>query len=213
MHLTVELSVDLALLTQALDHPETDIVTTLHLLAAEARRAVPSYLGMSLTTAGEAPFSFNALEEDPRPEDVRNSLLVPLGPGGPYDAAAAGSTLVLYAAQPGALVDLAADLSWLTGIALAKYSLDQHLSTIARTPDEGTVHATSTINQAIGVLIGRGYPPEQAHDKLASQAADVGTDRYTAAIHILRALPTEPDAPPYRDGHPELRPPTTPAGC
>ncbi len=192
MHITAALSVDLALLTQAIDRPEIDILDTLNRLAADARRAVQSYLGLSLTTAGDAPFTFNALERHATPEDVRSSLLMPLPHSGTGNAAA-GPKLILYAAQAGAFVDLAADLSWLTDVQLCDYALDQHRSMIALPSTEPTVHATSVINQAIGKLIGRGHLPDEAHKKLTAQALDAGTNRYDAAICILstsRRMPT-----------------------
>lgn len=192
MRITAAFSVDLALLTGALDRPEADIAQTLHQLAAEARVGVRSYLGLSLTTAGETPFAFTALEGHATPQDVRSSLLMPLSRGA-TDNAAAGPALILYGGQAGAFVDLAADLSWLTGVELSEYALDQHLSTIALPPAEVTVHATSVINQAIGVLIGRGHPPDEAHEKLTAHAVDAGTDRYAQAARILSALATDPD--------------------
>lgn len=52
MHITQALSVDLALLTQAVDRPEIDIDQTLHQFAAVVGSAVRSYLGLSLTIGG-----------------------------------------------------------------------------------------------------------------------------------------------------------------
>lgn len=93
--------------------------------------------------------------------------------------------LVLYAGSPGAFVDLAADLAWLTARPLSDFVLDQHL-TIPAGSDTGTqLSAASVINQAIGVLIGIGYTPRQADLRLDSQAAHAGTDRYAAAQLIL----------------------------
>lgn len=179
----------LALLTQALDRPETDIVETLHQLAGDARLAVRSYLGMSLITIGDVPFTVTALEDHAKPDDVRSSLVMPLPHSGTGNA---GSTLILYAAQPGAFVDLAGDLSWRTGVEPSEYALDQDLSMIGHPATQPTVHATSVINQAIGVLIERGHLPDQAHERLNAQAADAGTDRYGAAAHILNTPPTIP---------------------
>jgi hypothetical protein len=94
----------------------------------------------------------------------------------------------LYAGSPGAFVDLAADLAWLTARPLSDFVLDQHL-TIPTPSNTGTqLHAASIINQAMGVLMGRGHTPEQAHRQLDSQAADAGTDRHAAAQLILAAL-------------------------
>lgn len=190
MHITRALSVDLALLTQALDQPEVDLVQTLQQLAADARLAVRSYLGLGLSlTAGDTPFLLAALEENAAPEDIRGSLRMP-SPIGGVDDAEGGCALVLYAARAGAFLDLAADLSWLTGVELSEYPLDQHLSIVAYPSTANTVHTDSVINQAIGVLIGRGHPPDEAHKKLTAQAIEVGTDRYTAAVRILRTLAT-----------------------
>ncbi len=190
MHITEALSVDLALLTQALDRPEIDIVQTLDRFAVDARLAVRSYLGLSLTTGGEAPFAFTALEENATSEDIRSSLLMPLPVSG-VDYAEGGCGLVLYAARAGAFVDLAADLSWLTGVELSDHPIDQHLSTIAFPSTESTVHTNSVINQAIGVLIGRGHPPNEAHKRLTAQTVELGTDRYNAAVQILSTLATD----------------------
>lgn len=192
MTVNAALSVDLALLTQALDRPEIDIVETLHEFAADARTAVPSYLGLSLTIARDTPFTCTVLEDLATPEDVRSSLLMPLRQGG-TETAATDSAVILYGAQPGALVDLAADLSWLTGVQLDEYALDQHLPTIGTSSTPPTIHATSVINQAIGVLVGSGHPPEEAHQRLTAQAVDAGVDRYGAAVRILTALSSDAD--------------------
>lgn len=193
MHITQALSVDLALLTRAVDRPEIDIVQTLHQFAVDARIAVRSYLGLSLIAAcDEPPFTFTALEEHATPGDIRSSLLMPQT----VDRTDNAAILVLYAARAGAFVDLAADLSWLTGVDLSDYCLDQHLSTIAVHCTEPTVHTNSVINQAIGVLIGRGHLPEEAHKRLTAQAVEVGTHRYAAAVHILSTLTTDTDWSP-----------------
>lgn len=196
MNITAALSVDLALLTQALDRPGTDIVNTLHQVAADARLTVRSYMGLTLTTGGDAPFTFTVLEDHARSEDVRSSLLVPLPHAGTGNVAA-GAALLLYGARARTFVDLSADLSWLTGVELSHYALDQHLPTGALPSSEAMVHDTSVINQAIGVLIGRGHLPDNAHEQLTAEAADAGTDRYAAAVHILRTLAT--DAEPTHD--------------
>jgi hypothetical protein len=101
--------------------------------------------------------------------------------------------LILYAGSPGAFVDLAADLAWLTARSLSDFILDQHLTPAAGSLQEGQLRAASAINQALGVLIGRGYTPQQAHGELDTQAAHAGTDRHTAACHILAKINTGDD--------------------
>ncbi len=193
MDITATLSADLALLAQVLDRPRTDLAEMLRRLVTDARSAVSSYRGLSLTTGGDAPFIVTLLQEETAAEDVRTSILVPLRHGtGPVDARPA---LILYAAQPGAFVDLAADLSWLTGIAPREYALDQHLSTIDLVPTGPPLRVASVVNQAIGVLIGRGHPPEQAREELAALALAAGTGPHGAAVDLLRCLSTEAVGP------------------
>ena len=102
--------------------------------------------------------------------------------------------LIFYARTPGTFVDLAADLAWLTGRPPSDFALDQHLSVPAGSDAGTSLRAASVINQAIGVLIGRGYTPRQAHSKLDTQADRAGTDRYTAAQFILDTLTAEDPA-------------------
>ena len=72
--------------------------------------------------------------------------------------------------------------------------IDQHLSVPAAS-DTGTyLRTASVINQAIGVLIGRGYNPGQAHRELDTQADGAGTDRHSAAQFILDTLTAEKPA-------------------
>ena len=68
------------------------------------------------------------------------------------------------------------------------FALDQHLSAPAGSDAGTSLRAASIINQAIGVLIGRGYTPRQAHSKLDTQADRARTDRGTAAQVILDTL-------------------------
>lgn len=194
MHVTAALSRDLALLARALDEPGSDLASTLHELTTGARLAVGSHLGLRLTTAGDAPFTVTALEDHARPQDARSSLMVRL-PGQGDDLAA--GTLVLYASRAGAFVDLAADLSWLTGVDLSSCVLDQHLPLDVPAPHEPTVHATSVVDQAVGMLLGRGHLPDAARAGLDARAAADGTDRYAAAARTMAALEAgeEPPAP------------------
>jgi hypothetical protein len=69
---------------------------------------------------------FTALECEAR-TDVLSSLLLPL-PGAPRAAGEPSIALVLYAARPGAFVDLAADAAWLTDRPLSSFVLDGHLA-------------------------------------------------------------------------------------
>ena len=140
----------------------------------------------------DPPFMFTTLE-DGVADDVRTSLRLTLA--GVGDGRASPSVaLIFYAGTPGTFVDLTADLAWLTGRPPSDFALDKHLS-VPVGPDAGTsLRTASVINQAIGVLIGRGCTPEQAHRELDTQADSAGTDRHTTAQFILDTLTAEDSA-------------------
>jgi len=131
---------------------------------------------------------------------VGASLLVPdlrlspsLGPG-EAPLTADRVTLVLYAGRAGAFVDLAADLALLTGTDLGDVVLDRHLTP---PPNGGPVlERESIINQAIGVLIGRGRTPQQAWAHLDTRATLDGTNRWTASARLLDDLFRHPSLGP-----------------
>ena len=191
MKISAALAADLGILTAALDGPDADVLHSLHQLGVDAQAAVPTYLGLSVTFDGsDPPFTFTTLE-DGTADNVRTSLrLTPLARVD--DGRAAPSVaLILYAETPGTFVDLAADLAWLTGRPPSDFALDQHRSVPAGSDAGTSLRAASVVNQAIGVLIGRGYTPRQAHSKLDTQADGAGTDRYTTAQFILDTLTAE----------------------
>jgi hypothetical protein len=156
-------------------------------LGVDPQAAVPTFLGLSVTAAGsDPPFTFTIFEEDAA-NGVGASLSLTL-PGVDEGWASPSVALILFARTPGTFVDLAADLAWLTGRPPSDFALDQHLSAPAGSDAGTSIRAASVINQAIGVLICRGYTPRQAHSKLDTQADGAGTDRYTTAQSILDTL-------------------------
>jgi hypothetical protein len=185
---TALLGAELASLTAALDKPGTDIGAGLRRLAASAAAAVSSYLGLSVfITRDESPFTVALLEDGVTAGDIGTSIVLVL-PG--IDDGVVTVAFILYARAPGAFVDLAADMAWLTGHPLTDFALDEHLTP----PDTATpLVQESAINQAIGVLIGRGYTTQQAQWELDTQAAHRRTDRLTIARLILARLPPSGD--------------------
>jgi hypothetical protein len=188
MTISAAVAADLGILSAALDEPGADVLHSLHRLGVDAQAAVPTYLGLSATVDGsDPPFTFTTFADDAA-DNVRTSLRMTL-PAHVGDGRAAPSVaLILYAEAPGTFVDLAADLAWLTGRPPSDFALDQHLSVPACSDAATYLRTTSVINQAIGVLIGRGYAPRQAHSKLDNQAAGARTNRHTAAQVILDSL-------------------------
>ncbi|MGO8963041.1 hypothetical protein [Mycobacterium sp.] len=188
MKIGAALAADLGILTAALDEPGADVLHSLRRLSVDAQAAVPTYLGLSvIVTGSDPPFTFSTLE-DGAADNARTSLRLTLLAGVGDGRAAPLVALIFYAATPGTFVDLTADLAWLTGRPPSEFALDQHLSVPAGSDTATYLRPTSVINQAIGVLIGRGYTPRQAHSKLDTQADGARTDRYTAARFILDAL-------------------------
>jgi hypothetical protein len=195
--ITPGLAVELGLLTQALDLPGTDVAETAARLASDAQTAVESYLGLSvLITAHRSTFDLTVLNPGTQPEHIRASLLIPMSPG-PVNVGTASApvALVVYAATPGSFTDLAADLSWITGRDLTEFRLDEHLALPPSYADHSPIAAMSSVNQALGVLIGRGSTPEQAERDLHARAVTAGIDVLAAATLILASL-TQPAANP-----------------
>lgn len=186
--ITAALAAELEILTAALDQPGADIAHSVSQLALNAAAAVTTYLGLSvLVSRSEPPFAFTALADGVAADDIRTSLqmvLPDVGDDGDRPMVAVN----LYAGSPGAFVDLAADLAWLTARPPSDFVLDQHL-TLPTSSDAGTQPlGASVVNQAIGVLIGRGYTPEQADRELDTRAARAGTGRHAVAQLILAKL-------------------------
>lgn len=193
MNITAALAADLRLLTAALDETDTDIAATLHQLAADTIAGVPSYLGLSVVVSGNDPlFTSTVLLDGVDPADVRTSLQLRL-PGLGDSRSPSSVAIILYAGTPGTFVDLAADLAWLSARPLADFILDQHLAITTKSITAGQLRAASTINQAIGILIGRGHTPQQASRELDTQADHARTDRLSAAHHILALLTADTD--------------------
>lgn len=200
MEITATQAADLTPLTAALHDPAadpaTDIADTVLVLAADARLAVRSFLGLTVTVtiAGHAGgaadpvvLRLTLLDEDLDPSDIATSLRLP----GPTDGAGPGPpgiAVVLYAATPGAFVDMAADLSFLTGREFAAADLDQHRGLAAEADITGVLQVETAVHEAIGVLIARGRTREQAYAELDGLADAAHTHRAAEASRILTAL-------------------------
>lgn len=183
MEIGATLAAELDLLTDALNDPSVDIAETLRAMADATRSAVPSFLGLSLVALGAgAPVTFTAMEAGTI--EVRTSLMLPLlRPSGLEPRRAV--SLIIYAGRAGALVDLAADMTWLTG--LDGFELDGHLSLPAQQGTHGALQAESIVNQALGLLIGLGYLPDEADRELGRRSTAEGTTRSASAEQILEA--------------------------
>jgi hypothetical protein len=205
VEISAALAADLAILTEALDDPNLDLTQTMHDLARAAATAVASYIGLSVQIEIDGRLvGLSSFVGSAGPSHARTSLTtsLPLGTHRRLDSPSAhpGIDLVLYASTPGASVDLAADLSWLSadvysglepGLALNSIKLDEDPALGAKGTSPGPTASISDltiINQAVGVLIGRGVTPEQAQHQLNLDAARDNIDITAAARAVLAQI-------------------------
>lgn len=149
----------------------SDLADGLDTLLADLVRAAPSAVGLEVrVVAVGQDVLLGRFVEGTGPYDVGASLRVPLGPDGDVRAHGPDSVSVtFYATRPGAFVDLGADLALVGGLALDRVDLDGHRPTSTRSGVRG-LEQVSAVQRAVGVLIDRGIPPDQAYDRLAEEA-------------------------------------------
>ncbi len=195
MELSAALARDLTLLSDAIDEnaadgTRADLLTSLTRTVQAARAAVVSYVGLTVTTGSDdTDLRFTVLHDGAAPSDVHASLLVPfraVSDAGPSPA------VIFFASTPGAFVDLAADIAWLTGREPVELVLDEHLKVPDDPDSAGTVAARSAVDQAVGVLLARGRTPEQARAYLERRAANDGGDLERAAEQTVADLVSHP---------------------
>jgi hypothetical protein len=189
---------------------------------ADIEAAVPSYLGMQLTILQNGyPVTLTRIT---RRGTATTSLRIPLTVFGPrFDP---DSGVILYAATAGAFVDLAADLSYALHVPTSidrstdpgssecddqrhsqvdgnrRITLDADVPLNPPVSGVSGLSELSTINRAIGVLIGQGHHPDHAGHTLRRRAFRQGLEPQSYAARLLRR--TEPDRMPAG---------TAPAGC
>ncbi len=207
MEISAAVATDLALLEDTEydlgTDPEPGVVDTVLGLAADARAAVPSFLGLTVTLTGyggkpvdRVMLRFTLLEDHADPRHIGTSLRLPPpadDPGHPRP----GVAVVLYAGTPGAFVDMAADHSYATGRGSAAADLDQHRGLALQADITSALGAETRTHEAIGVLIDRGRTYEEADAEIDTLADTAHTGRTIAAATILATLTRDgPDHPP-----------------
>jgi hypothetical protein len=172
-------------------------------LIRELATSVLSYRGLQVTISSNGfPLVLTALADDGQDGAVATSLRVPLAL---LDSGfAAESWIVFYAGTPGAFVDLAADLAFAfragrttelaDGSAWHAIQLDADPPPRTRGFGMSGLTELSTINRAVGVMIGRGQHPDHAHATLRRDAARVGMEPHVWAAQLLsRMRPYRPE--------------------
>lgn len=199
-----ELTTRLDVLTAALDEPSTDLVTILDVLVDDLTAAVSSFLGLRMTLQlDECPITLTIVDEDPALA-AGASLSLPLGrliDGIP------GSTMVFYARNSGAFVDLATDLQRVRDLD-GQIFIDDPLPRAGDRPLESGITGLaelSVVNQAIGVLITRGYTPNDALAELRHRAAATQDTVPDVAQLVLASTYFPPPTGPPDDAWKEPR--------
>jgi hypothetical protein len=152
-----------------------DLEASLAALTSSVKRAVPSYRGLGLMLViDEQPITVISAERGDG-SDIATSLSlslawVPLLGG--------DSQITLYASVPGTFVDLAADLAHALGNESLRLDGDIPSALVS---DLTGVRRLSTINEAVGVLIGHGHTPDGAQRELRDMADTIRINIHQAA--------------------------------
>lgn len=195
MDLSAAFAADLALLTQALDDPDVDLEAALGGLGNALSRAVDSYCAMTVTIVLDGRDVSFTVPRRNAPTAVEpaptTSLLIPLSA---FTGTSTGSTFILYAATPGALVDLAADLTYALGTGPDVLVLDAHLPLPPPSSRITGLDGQMLVNQAVGVLLDRGHTPESASSELR-RLADLDHGDLGAAAALVITSTRHPPEP------------------
>jgi hypothetical protein len=169
-------------------------------LGTDLTRLVPSLLAVSLTLP-RLGYDVAVTALAPRAElsPVAASLAVPLVAG------ESGEALLLQAADVGAFLLLADDLANLIGPGCPPIEVDRHLDLVPTAPAtsiEFVLSELRVVNQAIGMLLDRGFTPETAITDLDRRAAATGLTIGAVSRRMLTELPPtlEVGAPESQDG-------------
>ena len=156
-----------------------DLEDSLMALIASLKRAVPSYRGLALTLViDEQPVSVISAERGDT-SDIATSLCLSLAW---VPLLRTDSRITFYASVPGTFVDLAADLAFALGMEGLRLDEDIPLALVS---DLTGVHRLSTINEAVGVLIGHGHTPDSAQRELRHISDTTRISIQRAAVVVI----------------------------
>jgi hypothetical protein len=153
-------------------------------LGRDVAAAVPSCLTVSIVLAHpDAEISISATAGTAKPGAVLASLAVPL-PG-----AVPAGVMVLRASAVGAFLLLADDLGLLLGAGHPPIGVDEHLTWPPAASFPTSLADLHAVDQAVGVLIDRGLPPETARRELQQRADAADTTVAAVSRALLADLP------------------------
>jgi hypothetical protein len=189
VRITAAVAEQLLLLHEDADRTSNS-AAALHRLAQAVMLAVPSCLSVTITLVRlGGDISVSTVTGAATPAPALASLAVPLSAG------ALGDLLILRAREAGAFLLLADDLGGLLGPGQPPIELDKHLSWPEEPSNESlaaSVAGLRVVDQAIGVLVDRGLPPEAAHRELWRRAGEAGTTVAAVSRDLLRSPRSDP---------------------
>ena len=182
---SLALADDLEELFENLGESSLDACSSLATLRRDLKLVVRSSLGFTLRLSGSQPVTLTSVDHFVQISDIFTSLRLPLSWMGPEEA---GSSIVFYAGVPGALVDLAADLAFELSLPHDCLRLDEDLTPELLESGIVGLEEASTVDQAIGALIGRGHTADSAQAELWRQARELDRSVYYGATRLLVAV-------------------------
>jgi hypothetical protein len=185
VEISTTLSTDLKNLLLVLNMPELELERSLGSLQRDVQQAVSSFVGLSISVVVSGQLVTLTSVDEGEVESIASSLAVPIVLTAANDSS---SELVLYASNPGAFVDMAADLSYALAPASGKIRLDEHLHPDVTESGLAGVEELAMVNRAQGVLIGRGLTPEGAQDHLDRKARQSGLQVFQVAAYLLSTM-------------------------
>lgn len=180
--LSLTLADDLREFFEGIDEPSFEADRSLAALRKDLKLIVRSSLGFTLRLGGAQPVTLTSIDHFISPGDITASLSLPLSWVSPAEI---GSSIVFYAGVPGALVDLSADFAVALSLPLSGIRLDADLEPEFLTSGVSGLAEASTINRAIGVLMGGGRTLETAQAELGSLAEKWQQSMHTSATRLL----------------------------
>ena len=181
MNYSTALIAQLSALTATSGSPDTDLQAILDVLLDDLLSAVPSFVGLTMTQRFDGfAVTTTAMDTDPT-RLACSSLALPVDSGWPDQMAC---TVVFFAGEAGAFVQLAAGLQRINGPD-PRVVLDGPLPDPLPKSGVTGLADLGAVNRAIGVLITRGYFPDEARAELRRRVGESPDNVPNVARRVL----------------------------
>ncbi len=102
--------------------------------------------------------------------------------------------IVFYASHAGAFVDFAADVAFMLGLPIDTIKLDEQFDALVGHIRSSGLDDVSSVNQAIGILIGQGHSIDEARRDLSERADRAQISGSEAARRLIASVIGVPKA-------------------